>query len=71
MDGISGWSGGMTTASSCASGWLDVEGPEVDVVVANDCGGGGSGAAGWTKGSESGGVGDGVGEWSGVIRLAT
>ena len=46
MDGIFGWGGGMTTASGCASGWLDAEGPEVDVVVANGCGGGGFGAAG-------------------------
>ena len=46
MDGISGWGGGMTIAYGCAYGWLDVEGPEVDAVVTNGCGGDGSGAAG-------------------------
>ena len=36
----------MTIASSCASGWLDIGGPEVDVVGAASCDGGGSSAAG-------------------------
>ena len=30
MDGISGWGGGMTATSSCASCWLDAEDPKVD-----------------------------------------
>ena len=57
----------MSAASGCASGWLGVEGSEVDAIFTN--GGDGSGAAGWIKGSELGGGGDGVGEWSGVIEL--
>ena len=46
IDGVSIWVSWMIAASSCASGWLDTEGPEVDVVVANGCGGGGSSATG-------------------------
>ena len=46
IDGISSWGGGMTATSSCASIWLDAEGPEVDAIVTNGCSGGGSGAAG-------------------------
>ena len=46
MDGISSWGGGMIAAFGCASGWLDAEGPEVDVVFTNGCGGGGFGVAG-------------------------
>ena len=45
VDGISGWGGGMTAAFGYASSWLDAEGPEVDAVVANGCGGDGFGAA--------------------------
>ena len=59
----------MTVASGCASSWLDIGGPEVDVVGAAGCGGCGFDAAGRIRGSESGGGGDGVGEWSGVIGL--
>ena len=69
VDGISIWGSGVTTASGCS----DAGGPEVDAVGANGCGGVGSGAAGWIRGSESRGDcggGDGVGEWSGVIGLA-
>ena len=47
VNGISSWVGWMTAAVGCASGWLDTEGPDVDAVGANGCGGGGSGAAGW------------------------
>ena len=32
MDGISSWGGRMTAAYGCVSGWLDVEGAEVDAV---------------------------------------
>ena len=41
-----GWVSRMTIADSCASGWLDTEGPDVDAVGANGCGGGGSSAVG-------------------------
>ena len=50
---------------TAASGWLDVGGLEVDVVGTNGCGGVGSIAPGWIRGSESrggGGGGDGVSE---------
>ena len=41
----------------------------MNVVLANSCGGGGSGTTGWVRDSGLGGRGDGVGEWSGVIGL--
>ena len=56
-----------------ASDFLDAGGPKVDAVGTDDYGGVGAGAAGWIRGSESGGGGgggDGVGEWLGVIGLA-
>ena len=40
--GISIWGSGMTTTSGCS----DAGGPEVDAVVTNGCGVGGSGATG-------------------------
>ena len=58
----------MTVASGC----LDAGGPKVDAVGTDGCGGVGSSVAGWIRGSESrggGGDGDGVREWSVVIRL--
>ena len=51
VEGISGWVGWMIAAVGCASGWLCTEGLDVDVVGANGCGGGGSGAVGWIRDS--------------------
>ena len=52
----------MTVASGCSN----ASGKEVDAVGADGCGGVGSGATGWIRGSElgggGGGGGDGVGE---------
>ena len=59
----------MIAVAGCASGWLCTEGPDVDVVGTNGCGGGGSGANGLIIVSRLGGGGDGDGEWSGVIGL--
>ena len=70
VDGISGWVGWMTATASCAPGWLDTEGPDVDVVGTNGCGEGGSGAVGLSTCYGLGGGGDGIGEWSGLIGLA-
>ena len=54
VDGISGWVGWMTIIASCASSWLDTEGPDVDVVGANCFGRGGSGVVGLSTGSSLG-----------------
>ena len=70
VDGISGWVSWMTTAASCASGWSNIEGPDVDAVGGNGCSGGGSSPVGLGICFGLGGGGDGVGEWSGVIGLA-
>ena len=59
----------MTTVAGCASGWLDIEGPDADAVGANGCGEGGSGAVGLGICFGLGGGGDGIGEWLGVIGL--
>ena len=69
VDGISGWAGWMTAATSCASGWLDTEGPDVDAVGNNGFGGAGSSVVGFGICSRMGGGGDVIGEWSGVIGL--
>ena len=56
----------MTVDYGCS----DASGPKVDAVGNVGCGGVGSGAASWIRGSKSGGGGgDGVGEWLGVIGL--